>query len=175
MPHRLAERVPLTRRRDKLYLGGVRGSVPIADLDLFGFLQPAEAWFDALLTAMPRLAREQAHWCDPKWAKARFRHGYRGYWARPLSTLHIHRCADCETAWYVAHFSVKRCEACEHERRQSQVRASNALMVARRADKRAAGRTAMTCDTCSQPMTGRRLRRYCSAACRQAAYRERAP
>jgi hypothetical protein len=46
-------------------------------------------------------------------------------------------------------------------------------MIARRAEQRATERTGMLCEYCGEPMSGERLRRYCSTAHRQAAYRER--
>jgi hypothetical protein len=185
--HGAVERIPLTHRRDKLYLKGANGAAPAVTRDAFDLPHhPPDAWLNVLFTAMPRVASEQALWAGvavrgggpPRKGKpdehtARAIYGYRGWWAQPLHTLHIHCCADCESAWYVAHFSVKRCEACAREHQQNQIQASNTLLIARRAEKRAAERTAMTCDWCDKPMTGARLRRYCSASCRQAAYRER--
>jgi hypothetical protein len=47
------------------------------------------------------------------------------------------------------------------------------VRLPRRAEQRAAERTAMACAYCGEPMTGGRLRSYCCAAHRQAAYRER--
>jgi|SRR5215831_17791136 len=101
------ERVPLTRRRDRLHLKGVKTSASI-EPDPFGGHTPPDEWSKALAAAMPVLART-----------------------------------------------------------------SNAVMVARRAEQRAAARTEMTCDNCAEPMTGGRLRRYCKPSCRQAAYRGR--
>ena len=166
------ERVPLACRKDRLHLKGVKTTASI-EPDAFGSRYPPDEWRMALHAAMPVLARTQAAWSNEKHRHERAVHGYTGYWVSPWKTLRIHCCAECESARYVAHYAVRRCEACERGHRQDRARSSNAVMIARRAEQRAAARTEMTCEQCDEPMTGERLKRYCSAACRQAAYRER--
>jgi hypothetical protein len=166
------ERVPLTRRKNRLYLKGVKtaASTKLAPFDLGHY--PPDEWRKALRrhasasTDARRLGQRKA---PPRTSGPRLS----GYWVPPWRTLRIHRCAECKTAWYVAHYAVRRCDACEREHRQDRIHASNAVMIARRAEQRAAARTGMVCESCGEAMTGGRLRSYCSQACRQAAYRER--
>src|SRR5215471_15384002 len=122
------ERVPLTRRKGRLYLKGVKtaASTKPAPFDLGHY--PPDEWSKALFAAMPVLARTQAAWSNERHRHERAVHGYTGYWVPPGKTRRINRCAECETAWYVAHYAVRRCEACEREHRQGRVRASNAAM-----------------------------------------------
>jgi len=178
---RQPERVPLTRRRDKLYLKGAKGAAPLkpdlsarrrVDLILDGAF-PNE-WNNVVYAAMPRMARDQRNWADEKWRLERFRYGLRGYHVPPWDYLRIHQCADCGKAWYIAHHAVKRCEPCQRAHDKDRVRAWNAGMIERRADARAKARADMACKRCGKAMTGKRLRQFCSHACRQAAYRERA-
>jgi hypothetical protein len=97
------ERVPLTRRKGRLYLKGVKVAASTETDNVLGQHYPPDEWRKALFAAMPVLARTQVAWSDENHRhEQRAVYGYTGYWAPPWKTLRIHRCAECETAWYVA-------------------------------------------------------------------------
>ena len=82
----------------------------------------------------------------------------------------LHHCA-CG-AWFIDHWAAKTCLACRKATILARARAYTAERAANR--KRARKNRKGRCYHCRKPMPVERgTRRYCSSACRQAAYRER--
>jgi hypothetical protein len=163
----------LERRRQEVVASSRRAKGGTSmEPDLLGRVLPPDEWRQAIYAAIPRLVAAIELWDDLRVARE---HHYRLIDVHPWLMLRIHRCAACQGQGrrYVAHHTVKRCEACERKHRKAVARRWNAGMVERRSEARAAARAAMTCAEYGSPMTGGRLRRYCSPACRQAAFRAR--
>jgi hypothetical protein len=93
--------------------------------------------------------------------------------ARPRrfdSRARIHRCT-CG-AYFIAHRTVTACLACRRKVEAARLRAYTAERSAKRAEARR--NRSGQCERCGKPTPiERSTRRYCSPACRQAAYRER--
>jgi hypothetical protein len=83
----------------------------------------------------------------------------------------VRRCVQCQTI-YIGHWRSKYCsDVCRKPERNRAARDS----MQKRAQGRARRRDAETCEQCGSPCQGQRAgRRYCSTACKQRAYRQRA-
>jgi hypothetical protein len=87
--------------------------------------------------------------------------------------FHLHRCSNCDCL-FIGHHKAWRCAGCANQRKHQ--REGTASGIAARVVCRQELRDAQCCAQCSDPLPERHRSRavgYCSAKCRQAAYRRR--
>jgi hypothetical protein len=169
--HRFISRCPVEERDDGLYVAGVRfraGDERVAFAAAQDARQQQSLRLSGLPLSEPTLDRiDDALTAEAQAAGSNMPVGL-------SSKARLHRCVGCG-APFIAPPSAR---LCSDECRDAGKRESRAREIAKRSQRRNERRAALNveCRQCGKPVEGpsRSTRGYCSNACRQAAYRERA-